>query len=376
MITHGIGCTLAGLMWAALVPAATLSTVLSFDGANGSAPVGALVAGADGSLYGTTSGGGTGGGAQPFSGAGTVFKATSGGVLTTLYKFDGRTAAQPVPGVVAGRDGNFYGIAVRGGPNQMGIAYRVTSAGSFTTLAAFTGSNGALPTSALVMHPDGNFYGTTVAGGASNAGTLFRLSPSGTLTSLATFGGVKGSKPAQLVIGPDGSLYGTTLKGGSANQGIIFRATTAGAITTIAPFNFAGGDGDHYTTLSVEPDGSLYGAAMWGGSAGKGCIYKVTAGQIKVLSSFTGANGEGPDTRLTRLSDGNFYGTTTGGGANGKGTVFKVSPTGVITTIVSFAGPDGMEPYGPVIQLGKDLYGTTQLGGAHGRGTIFRVGLN
>jgi uncharacterized repeat protein (TIGR03803 family) len=95
-----------------------------------------------------------------------------------------------------------------------------------------------------------------------------------------------------------------------------------------------------------------------------------------VLSSFTGANGEGPDTRLTRLSDGNFYGTTTGGGANGKGTVFKVSPTGVITTIVSFAGPDGMEPYGPVIQLGKDLYGTTQLGGAHGRGTIFRVGLN
>jgi uncharacterized repeat protein (TIGR03803 family) len=376
-MSGAIGCANAAFMWAGVAHAATLTTVASFDGSNGSAPVGALVAAPDGTLYGTTSGGGTGAGPQPFSGAGTVFKVSNGGLLTAIYKFDGRTSAQPVPGVIAGRDGNFYGVAVRGGPAQMGIAFRVTPGGSMTPLVSFTGPNGAFPTASLVLNRDGNFYGTTLMGGTSNAGTLFRMSPSGAVTTLASFGGAQGSKPAQLVAAPDGSLYGTTLDGGTANQGSIFRATTAGTITTVASFNFASAQGDHYTTLTVEPNGALFGAAVWGGSDGKGCIYKVTpAGEITVLASFTGPNGDGPNTRLTRLPDGSYYGTTTGGGAHGKGTVFKVSPAGVITTVVSFSGPDGIEPYGPVIPMGKDLYGTTQLGGANGRGTIFRVSLN
>jgi uncharacterized repeat protein (TIGR03803 family) len=35
-------------------------------------------------------------------------------------------------------------------------------------------------------------------------------------------------------------------------------------------------------------------------------------------------------------SDGNFYGTSEYGGANGRGTVFQVTPTGMLTTLVSF----------------------------------------
>ncbi len=58
----------------------TLSTLLSFDGANGSEPWGGLVQGRDGSFYGTTSFGGA-------YGFGTVFRMTPTGTLTTLHSF-------------------------------------------------------------------------------------------------------------------------------------------------------------------------------------------------------------------------------------------------------------------------------------------------
>ena len=56
------------------------STLLSFSGANGIAPSGALVQGFDGNLYGTTFGGGA-------NDSGMVFKITPAGKLSTLYSF-------------------------------------------------------------------------------------------------------------------------------------------------------------------------------------------------------------------------------------------------------------------------------------------------
>ena len=64
-------------------------------------------------------------------------------------------------------------------------------------------------------------------------------------------------------------------------------------------------------------------------------------------------------------SDGNFYGTTSDGGANSGGTVFKITPGGTLTTLYSFAGSDGADPYAGLVQ-GSDgnFYGTTCVGGA------------
>jgi uncharacterized repeat protein (TIGR03803 family) len=59
----------------------TFKTLIIFDGTDGATPVDTpLVQGADGNLYGTTLGGGA-------NGAGTVFKMTAAGTVTTLYSF-------------------------------------------------------------------------------------------------------------------------------------------------------------------------------------------------------------------------------------------------------------------------------------------------
>ncbi len=84
-------------------------------------------------------------------------------------------------------------------------------------------------------------------------------------------------------------------------------------------------------------------------------------------------------------SDGNFYGTTTFGGSANFGTIFKLTPTGTITTLVNFTGPNGTYPIAGLIQASDgNLYGTTNGGGgdANGKpfntqyGTVFKVTLD
>jgi len=86
----------------------------SFGGADGEYPVGGLILGTDGNLYGTTTFGG--GSSSCGGGCGTLFKMTPGGTLTTIYSFQGFSDGQsPTGGVVQGTDGNFYGTSQLGG---------------------------------------------------------------------------------------------------------------------------------------------------------------------------------------------------------------------------------------------------------------------
>jgi len=87
----------------------TFVRLVDFNGPDGVNPA-SLVQGTDGSLYGTTSGGGLG--------DGTVFKITSAGELITLYSFCSQTnctdGANPVS-VVQVTNGKFYGTTNGGG---------------------------------------------------------------------------------------------------------------------------------------------------------------------------------------------------------------------------------------------------------------------
>ena len=65
-------------------------------------PSAPLVQGSDGNFYGTTPYGGANNG-------GTVFQVTPAGALTTLVSFNGTNGSHPVAALVAGSDGNFYG---------------------------------------------------------------------------------------------------------------------------------------------------------------------------------------------------------------------------------------------------------------------------
>lgn len=65
-----------------ITPSGTLTMLYSFcsqsDCTDGNSPYAGVIPATDGNFYGTTSGGGA-------NGAGTVFKMTPGGTLTTLY---------------------------------------------------------------------------------------------------------------------------------------------------------------------------------------------------------------------------------------------------------------------------------------------------
>src|SRR6476620_10403558 len=100
------------------------------------------------------------------------------------------------------------------------------------------------------------------------------------------------------------------------------------------------------------------------------------AQSFRALAHFSPQEGE-PLAGLIRASDGAYYGTTRNGGAYGQGSVFRLTVHGktiAFTTLHAFKGPDGSEPWAPLVQASDGfLYGTTSLGGASNAGTVFRI---
>jgi uncharacterized repeat protein (TIGR03803 family) len=357
----------SGLYTITSSPATVVNVLYNFTGSNdGASPHSGLIQGADNNFYGTTFSGGV-------DHQGTVFKLTPSGALTTLASFNGTNGATSWAGLVLGRDGNFYGTTYYGGSRNDGTIFQMTPAGVLTTIASFDYSNGANPKAGLIQGSDGNFYGTTYYGGNSGDGLVFRITPSGSLTSLVSFDGANGSNPgAALVQGTDGNFYGTTYYGGSANAGTVFMITPTGVLTTLVSFNNTNGSNPE-AALVQGTDGNFYGTTYYGGDSyvagsdlGYGTVFKVTpAGVLTTLVSFNGINGAQPWAGLVQGSNGNFYGTTQLGGDCdcNAGTVFQMTPAGILTTLLSFDTTNGDQPLAGLIQ-GSDgnFYGTTYLG--------------
>ena len=274
-----------------ITPAGALTTLYSVpDGSEG--PPNALVQGSDGNFYGTT--------------GFTVFSITPAGVLSTLHSFsapdedDNTNSDGYSPNVlVLGSDGNFYGTTSQGGSNGAGTVFRMTPAGMLTTLHTFTGSgtDGGTPEAGLVEGSDGNFYGTTF-GLNSNGGvgsTIFSITPAGVLTTLHGFSALDasgdngdGSSPNALVLGSDGNFYGTTYSGGSSGDGTIFSISTAGVFTTL--YSFAGADGRQPASSLIQgSDNAFYGTTVYGGINDSGTVFKLdvlpSAGTLQFAST-------------------------------------------------------------------------------------------
>jgi uncharacterized repeat protein (TIGR03803 family) len=62
---------------------------------------------------------------------------TPAGVLTTLVSFNGADGNSPQASLVQGSDGNFYGTTTYGGASGRGTMFQVTPAGGLTTLVSF-----------------------------------------------------------------------------------------------------------------------------------------------------------------------------------------------------------------------------------------------
>jgi len=212
-------------------------------------------------------------------------------------------------------------------------------------------------------------------------------SPAQVLTTLHSFAGSDGANPtARLVQASDGNLYGTTIEGGANNYGAVYKTTPGGTLTTL--YSFAGSDGDNpWAGLVQAIDGNFYGTTAEGGTNncvpyyGCGTVFKITSsGTLTTLHSFAGSDGANPYAGLVQASDGNFYGTTENGGANncapyyGCGTVFKITSSGALTTLHSFARSDGAYPGAGLVQASDgNFYGTTYVGGTNNYGTVFKI---
>jgi uncharacterized repeat protein (TIGR03803 family) len=260
--------------------------------------------GADGSLYGTTFVGGTGG-------RGAAFKITLAGTLTTVYSFctqpNCADGANPSAGLVQGSDGSFYGTTLNGGNKtcDCGIVFRIAPNGKFTIVYRFEKRNGAEP-NGLTFGNDGNLYGTTSVGGdltcgprSSGCGTLFKMTTSGELTTLYDFESANAGPAGTLALGSDGNFYGTTagfVNGKQLNDGTIFEADMAGALTTL--HNFDNTDGSYpYAGLLQATSGEFYGTTLYGGDltcnghSGCGTIFSLDTG-LSPFVAFLQATGK------------------------------------------------------------------------------------
>jgi uncharacterized repeat protein (TIGR03803 family) len=193
-----------------VTPSGTLTALASFTQAGGFYSQAPLMQASDGNFYGAAFyGGGT---AKP--GLGTIFKSTPTGTLSVLHRFAGTDGQFPLGGLVQGTDGNLYGTTSFGGgnPGFGGTVFKISLTGTLTTLHSFGGGDGTTLSAGLLHASDGNFYGTAAGGGqGSGFGTLFKITPSGTLTSLFAFNGTDGESPVSTLFeGPTGLLYGTT----------------------------------------------------------------------------------------------------------------------------------------------------------------------
>ncbi len=448
-----------------------ITTLASFNGANGFEPFGSLVEDGSGNLFGAATDGGA-------YGDGDVFEVAAGSnAITTLASFNGANGQWPQGGLIMDGSGNLFGTTYTGGANSDGTVFEVSAVNhAITTLASFNGANGKSPLCRLVEDGSGDLFGDAILGGAYGDGTLFEVAAgSGAITALISFNGANGQSPEGDLVDVGGNLYGTAALGGANSDGTVFeyqigastatvsygqsatftatvsssagvppdgsvqflvngtaygspvalsgataqlaisepvgsftigaeytgdanyaatvaagettgtltvnQASTGTAVTlsnliNLASFDYTDGS---FATGGVISDaaGNLFGTTSQGGTYGDGTVFEVAAGSgaITILATFNGTNGQGPRAGLLLDASGNLFGTAYGGGSASDGTVFEVAAgSHAITTLATFNGSNGANPNVTLIEDSSgNLFGTTQYGGASSDGAVFEV---
>ena len=403
----------------------TVSSSASFSGTNGSQP-NALIQAQDGNFYGTTATGGasctinTG---TP-SGCGTIFRMTvdsSGAVssITTLYEFGGGTDGGMPTGIIQGPDGSLYGTTSFGGSSQgngnclagsvdtgCGTIFEIAPSsppalGKLIPIYNFIGgSDGAYP-NPLTMGASGVLYGSTLACSqcSSGYGLLFSFTPAGssqvTPATLSTFGTSKGQNgssfayPNALVQANAQTLYGAAQLGGDT-------AFTTGCLFVGSNSFGCGGIFSYNLSTKTESDVCLFGesanVASSPGVSSTTSLTRKTGSAYSPQTIVTQSSGRFPSDgqpwsfQSAPLSiaiggDGNIYGTTPPACVSGESsssviytvttactgattydavapaTVFQCIPkstAGTLNTIYSFGATNGS---GSIIDGGGSLQG-------------------
>ncbi|MGO9486228.1 MAG: choice-of-anchor tandem repeat GloVer-containing protein [Rhodomicrobium sp.] len=421
----GLLSTAACAFIAAAGPApahATETALYTFTGPSGAYPQASLTADTKGNLYGTTSVGGSGGGAFGF---GVVFmltppaSAAGAWTETVLYNFaEGTDGGQPHGNVIFDAQGSLYGTATCGGLGNgnlgYGVVYKLTPPASGsgpwteTVLHSFGRQpDGAFPSGGLIFDAYGSLYGTTAGGGAKGEGTVFKLKPPTTgmgpwtETILHNFEGKgNGAQPnGNLIFDAKGALYGTTTAGGNTvnrrSYGTVFKLTPPsprgpGPWTETVLHKFASPDGAYPSgSLIFDAHGALYGAT-YSGSVGSGStVFKLSPPAAalgkwteEILSDFEDSNPAEAAGSVIFDTQGNLYGVANWGGSNSAGAVYSLTPpasgkgTWTLGVLYNFdcQSSSGCYPNSSLISpVNGTLYGTAYQGGPANEGAVFQL---
>ncbi len=383
------------------------------DGAN---PYTGLTMDRAGNLYGTALyGGSQANDCHLVSGCGSVFQLArqgTGFIFRPLYQFQGFPSgdgANPLGRVIVGPDGALYGTTAYGGQQVEGcggtepgcgtvfkLTPQPTPCKSFicnweeTQLHNFTGSSdGDLPRGEIAFDAAGNLYGATELNGPGLWGTAYELTPaqgSWTLTILHPFGdGLDGANPMGGVqLDSAGNVYGTTNLGGIGQEGTAFQLVPSGSnwtLNIIANFNFNSGGFGLLAGLIVGPGGNLYGGT--GDGSPNPVVYELSPSNggwtYNTLNTFSYQYCCGVGANLVMDSAGNLYGTTAGDSLESLyGSVFKLTPSNggwTYTDLHDFTdGADGAYPYSSIVlDSNGNLYGTAAGGGTYTYGVVWEI---
>jgi uncharacterized repeat protein (TIGR03803 family) len=283
-----------------------------------------------GELYGTTYYGGTG--SCP-GGCGVVFRVLLGREKV-IYSFKGGADGAYPERVLFAINGTLYGTTSAGGSRNEGTFFAVSPSGQESVVHSFQGgqNDGAVPVGNMAA-VSGALYGATEKGGYGGGGTIFHAQPSGGEELVHSFVPSKdGADPTGLVAFPDSdTMYGTATNGGSYGLGTLFYVLPDTAFSVI--YNFQGhasGDGAYPEAAPIVASYGLYGTTRGGGTHGNGTVYEMNVySEVEsVLYSFGKVpDGVHPAAPLLDVY-GTFYGTTMNGGSHGNaaGTVFSIEP--------------------------------------------------
>jgi len=383
-MTHDGGVNDLGVLFQYVISSSTYTKKFDFSSSVGGHPCGSLIQDTDGTFYGMTNDGG-------INNVGVLFQVNPSNFQYTK-KLDFHFSASgsfPMGALMQGSDGMLYGTTRNGGVNEDGVIFQYDkNNGTYTKRFDFNkATSGRSPSGSLVQTADGKLYGTATYGGAMDKGVLFRYDPANNIfTKMIDFDGTaKGGNPwGALLKAADGKLYGMTQSGGANDLGVIFQydPSTPPYYTKMFDFNSTGGKLPEGALVQGK-DGAFYGMTNQGGANDLGVIFRYdpsTPPYYTTLLDFDDANGSNPQGSLIRASDDNLYGMTNRGGANDFGVLFqyKTSGSNAYTKEFDFNGAlNGSFPSGSLIQAsdGK-LYGLTSEGGKNNMGVLFQFDPN
>ena len=328
-------------------------------------PMGNIVQGRDGFMYGVGAGL-----ARGANGTGAVYKISPAGVEKVFFNFPANFP-NCISGLTLGTDGNFYGTCENPDGATPGFIYRLTPAGVFTDIHDFASGGAIFPP---IQASDGNFYGVIPAG-------VYKMTLAGVFTMIHTFASPDVQPVSNVTQASDGNLYGTLTLCSNGNRGCVYKVSTAGVFAEVKLFDDTTGSFPCNGVIQGT-DGKLYGTTGFGGANNSGDLYSVTTAGVEEnlhdINSTTdgGCNsGSFPVVNMLQVNDGNFYGANSGGAIANNGSIFKLTSAHVFSAFL-FPGSnvDGGQPYSTLIQnTNGKIYGSTSGGGTNSTGTFFSV---